>query len=236
MNVGEGDIIFVHSSWRSFIGFDLTPQDFIDLLLELVGEQGTILMPSYGYKNEVFDVKNTKSSAGIITEIFRKNENVIRSNNPQFSVSAKGKDAKILLSCHEQSKFAFDQYSPYYLALEKNAKILLVGLGKKPHKHSIFHCATYFMKNTSIFYENVFNYEVCLKYIIDDNIFSRTYIDRKPEFQNDKKNMRKAYQKISPYVKKDKIGYLDLAIYDAQKAFDIAIEMEKENSYLYKKN
>lgn len=235
LDIKKGDILFVHSSWRSFIGFSITPQDFIDLLFDLVGKEGTILMPAYGYKDDIFDISKTISHAGIISEIFRNNKNVIRSNNPHFSVCAKGKDAKKLIEKHSESEYAFDKNSPYYLGLENNAKILLVGLGEKPHKHTIFHCATYSLKDEIDFYKKIFNYRRIVQMKENSKIIDREIIDRIPECRNDFKKMKKAFQNLSlEKTKKAKIGYLDLIIYDSNEAYNTVRKMGKNGDYIYR--
>ncbi len=237
LEIKNGDILFIHSSWRSFIGFSINPQDFIDLLFDLVGKEGTILMPAYGYKDEIFDISKTNSRAGVISEIFRNNDGVLRSNNPHFSVCAKGKDAKNLIEKHGESEYAFDNKSPYYLALEKKSKILLVGLGKVPHKHTIFHCATYSLKDEVDYYKRIFDFRRKIQVKENSQIIYKEIIDRIPECKNDFKKMRKAFQKLPlKSVRKSRIGYLDLIIYDANDAYNIVREMGKNEDYVYKLN
>ncbi|MBK7967281.1 MAG: AAC(3) family N-acetyltransferase [Bacteroidetes bacterium] len=80
IGITEGDVLLVHSS-LSKIGFvHGGPTAVIQALLETIGSTGTLLMPSFPAKgrnkdylnaNPVFDVLNTPSAMGIITEEFR---------------------------------------------------------------------------------------------------------------------------------------------------------------------
>ena len=102
LGIRPGDTLFVHSSFSTFNGFQGLPQDVIDCFVEIVGENGNILMPSMQYrgssydqlrKEEPFDVRETFSKMGLISEIFRRKKGVRRSLHPTHSVLAWGKDA-----------------------------------------------------------------------------------------------------------------------------------------------
>lgn len=231
----EGDTICVHSSWRSFIGFNINPEDLINLLFEIIGENGNILMPSYGYKEDVFDIRSTPSNAGVVTEVFRNMDGVIRSNNIQFSICAKGPKSYDLVKEHSLSNYAFDKNSPYYKLMEHNGKILMMGLGKTPHKHSIFHCSTYFLKDEIEFYSNIFRYMRSIRYMDNDCIKSREVIDRIPGCKNNKRAMKKAFKLIPKNsVSRSKIGFLNLVIYDSKEAFDTVVKLGRSGYFIYK--
>lgn len=235
MDIKKGDILYVHSCWRSFIGFNISPQDFIKLLLEVVGDEGTILMPCYGYKDEIFDINNTPSHAGIVTEIFRNMEGVIRSNNAHFSICAKGREAENLTKDHFESKYAFDEKSPYYKGIVKNSKVMMIGLGKKPHKHSVFHCATYSLRKEVNYYERVFNNKRIIQYIYKDQILSREIVDRIEQCRNHKGKMKKAFKLLpTQYKSIKKIGFLDIIVYDTKPAYEVIIDMAQKGEFIYK--
>ena len=68
-----------------------------DAFDEVLSSSGTLIMPSFTYsatKNEPFDVENTPSTVGDLSEYFRKMDDVIRSSDPNFSVLARGLRAK----------------------------------------------------------------------------------------------------------------------------------------------
>ena len=142
----EGDCVIVHSSWRAFIGFTGKPEDIIESILKIIGSTGTLIMPCFGINNNEFHYDDV-SNAGIISEIFRKRKGTIRSLNSTFSMCAYGKYAAEIINDHINSNYCFDEKSPYSKAITLNSKILLLGLGKKPHKITLFHCVTYSLKN-----------------------------------------------------------------------------------------
>ena len=70
--ISDGDTVMVHSSWRNFFNFDGTPEDVISVLEDIVGKNGTIIMPCFGADRNQFDIKNSPSAAGVLSETFRK--------------------------------------------------------------------------------------------------------------------------------------------------------------------
>lgn len=238
LNIGirKGDIVLVHASWREFFNFQGTPEDVIYILEELVGESGTILMPTFGADKSNFDVENTPSAAGVISEVFRKKPNAIRSASPHSSVSAIGKHAYDLTSQHVNSVYSFDENSPYYLLTKyNNSKVLFLGLGKKPTKITLFHCAGYLMKDKLPFYKNIFTDNRESTVIKDGNEKRITLITRNPRYKNDNNAFKKIYKSISKR-NYNKISNLDIVLFDAREGLEKAIEAAKQGVYCYKLN
>ncbi|MBL7055950.1 aminoglycoside N(3)-acetyltransferase [Candidatus Woesearchaeota archaeon] len=132
LGVNKGDILFVHSDISVFgklANFDRTDlfNSILDSLKEVVGEEGTLIMPTFSYsieKNEIFDINETKSSVGILTEFFRKQENTLRSIQPNHSVSVWGKDKDKFVDVGNDS---FDEHSIFGKLFQKGGKILFLG-------------------------------------------------------------------------------------------------------------
>ena len=99
IGIKSGDSVLVHSS-LSKIGFVVGgPETIVNALFEVVGETGTLLFPSFPAKGRnktyleehpFFDIVNTPSQMGSVTEYFRKLPNVFRSFHPTDAVCAKG--------------------------------------------------------------------------------------------------------------------------------------------------
>jgi aminoglycoside 3-N-acetyltransferase len=113
-----GDVALVHSDAMvaaQFPGFsDNQRLDLVIDALEMVlGTEGTLVLPTFSYsftKNLPFEVLNTPSEVGILTEHFRTKTGVRRSADPIFSVGAKGRLAEELSSfpvgeCFGQKSF-----------------------------------------------------------------------------------------------------------------------------------
>ncbi len=141
MGVREGDILLCHSALRPLrtnqdAGY-ITPQNIIDTLLACVGKTGTLLMPALSYatvdeRDNLFDVKRTKSCVGAISEVFRTEYPVVRSMHPTHSVCAWGAKAKELTERHFLDRTPVGENSPFRLLAEYDGKILMLGCGLQP--------------------------------------------------------------------------------------------------------
>lgn len=96
----NGDTVFIHSN----IGFygrmegaesaDRICEGFFSALKEVLGEEGTIVVPTFSYSfchNEEYHVNTTASGCGMFSEFVRKQDGVVRSMDPNFSIAAWGK-------------------------------------------------------------------------------------------------------------------------------------------------
>lgn len=152
------DTVFVHSSFKKIAGgegieggADTVADAFIEYFGEkglvvfpamswmmgyLVNDKGEILEPALGPKEgyyeygSYFDVKTTPChSLGIIPEVFRQKEGVIRSICPCSSVAAFGPDAEDFCAGHEYAKTPLNWDSPWGKLYDRKAKILFAGTG-----------------------------------------------------------------------------------------------------------
>ena len=132
-----GDSVLVHSSF-SKIGFVAGgPRIIVDALLEVIGAEGNLLMPSSpnpGYQLDYirnlkqFDVQNDLSKMGAITEYFRKLPGVLRSESPTEPVCCFGPKAEWFTSGHLGEETPYTKNSPFARLAEANGKILYIGV------------------------------------------------------------------------------------------------------------
>lgn len=237
LGIKKGDNVMVHCAYREFYNFTSTPKSIIELLYELVGEEGTVLMPCYGGNIRCFDVKNDKSAAGVLSENFRKQPGVLRSECSNFSVCAYGKSADAFTKLHYKSCYGFDEFSPYYLfAKSENSKILMLGLGKYPVKNTVFHIAGYLLKGNLPSFRRLLTerYEAI---VIDSQGKKRVkqMITRDAKYKNSSRKMKKMFRKI-PANKRGyiKISNLDIVLYDAQAALKTSIDAAMDGFTIYK--
>lgn len=135
--IQKGDSVLVHSS-LSKIGFLKNgPKDLVDALLFVVGETGNVLMPNspnaeyqlnYVQKNTLFDVQNSGSKLGAISEYFRLLAGAKRSAHPTEPVSCVGPDADYYTQTHFGEKTPYTKKSPFYKLTEQKGKILYIGV------------------------------------------------------------------------------------------------------------
>jgi aminoglycoside 3-N-acetyltransferase len=133
LGLTAGDNVLMHSGFRRVSGFLGSPNDVIDCLIELLGPEGHLLMMSIPYRgssqryaesNPVFDVKRTPSAVGLISEIFRRRADVVRSVNPLHPVLARGPMAAWLTLDHDKTLHSCGRGSPFERFLHANGKFL----------------------------------------------------------------------------------------------------------------
>lgn|SRR5262245_25283359 len=145
LQLRNGDVVFIHSSIDQ-LNLAFPFYRILYLIRQAVGDNGTLLFPTYlkltSYEyllsGEIFDIRNSPSYTGILTEFARKQKNAVRSLHPTKSVCALGKYALELTKTHQQSPFPYDYCSPYYRIMEHDAKI--IGLGVSTKHLSFVHC------------------------------------------------------------------------------------------------
>lgn len=152
LNVNRGDVVFIHSSFDK-LHTAFSAKEMLDLLVERVGEEGTLLFPSWSHagrtedylkSGKIFDVRRSYTLMGLLPEIARRRKSAVRSLHPAASIAAIGKHAEELTGTHHLSSYACDENSPYYKMMKYNAKI--IGLGEKTVSLSFVHCIEDVMK------------------------------------------------------------------------------------------
>ncbi|MEX2592075.1 MAG: AAC(3) family N-acetyltransferase [Anditalea sp.] len=157
LKIEEGDTLMVHSSFGNMnAGF--SPQEAVDLLKKVVGPKGNILMPFYptGHafywiqQDHDFDVDQSKSCMGILTQVFKESEGVKVSPHPVKAMSVWGKDRDFLIESHHKSLYPYDKNSPYYKSsLLPNSKTMGLGVEINSFLHS---CEDLFLLDKSEIY------------------------------------------------------------------------------------
>lgn len=135
--IKTGDVLMVHSSLSKLGYVDGGAPILISALTNTVGSDGTILMPSFpaiGFnydhlkKDPLFDLRNTPSKMGIVTEVFRTMPGVLRSLHPTDPVCVFGNDAEYFIKDHFGQLTPYNSQSPFMRLIERKGKILLIGV------------------------------------------------------------------------------------------------------------
>lgn len=121
-----GDIVVVHASLSSFGKVDGGAGTVVDAVLAVLGDGGTLVVPTFNYSSGVFDPNETPSLVGAISEEVRKRPNAIRSLHPTHSVAAIGALAEAVTEGHEKTQ-PFGRDSALFKVLQANGKILQLG-------------------------------------------------------------------------------------------------------------
>jgi len=160
MSISDGNLLIVHSSYNALKPTGATPNDIIDMLLELIGPNGTLALPTiptYSNVSELgrhlitrdvseevieYNPQRTPSGTGIITNIFLTYPGVVRSKHPLNTMAALGPLAEQII------KNNLDGYEPlpcgvnssWKFCADNNAKILALGVDMA-HSLTMIHVA-----------------------------------------------------------------------------------------------
>lgn len=139
VGVHTGDVVYCHSSLSRLGYVEGGAETVVDALIETVGPEGTVAAPagtySLGKDGAVFDIRNSPSELGAITEELRRRTSY-RSHHLTESVCALGRLARELTETHSVTPCGAE--SPFRKFIKLDAQILLLGV---PHNNNtIFEC------------------------------------------------------------------------------------------------
>lgn len=127
LGLRRGESVNVHSSLSSFGRVEGGAKAVIRALLEVVGPEGTLMMPTFAQgKVEVWDHNRTPSYNGRITETFRLMPGVRRSWHPTHAYAAVGADAERYLA-GDYRYLTWGPESPLGRLIADGGWILLLG-------------------------------------------------------------------------------------------------------------
>ena len=138
LGLTETDAVLVHSNFEPDSGFEGTPLDLVNVLHGMFAVNGNLLMVSIPFRgsaydylksNKTFNVKKTLSMMGLVTEMFRRKPETLRSLHPTHPVLASGKDAGWFIAGHEESLYPCGPLSPFDKLLKMKGKILFFDVG-----------------------------------------------------------------------------------------------------------
>jgi aminoglycoside 3-N-acetyltransferase len=238
--LNSGDVALVHSSLSKLGNVKGGAPTVIRALLEVLGDDGTLAMPSFpalGYTynylstNPSFDVRHTPSQMGIITETFRKIKGVKRSLHPTDPVCAIGKETKFLLKGHSMQLTPYNENSPFYKLITLKGKIVLLGVPLD--RVTNFHVPEDLIPN---FKYPVYHQKQFLVKVRDEVGIERMIETKSHDPAMSKKRrcneLEPAFIKDG-IAKKFKLGDADCMIIDAEKMHNWLMEKYKEGITVY---
>jgi len=143
LGVQPGDAILMHSSYKSLGGIEGGAKRFFETLLELLGAEGTLVLPALSYESVTkstphFDQLNTPSCIGYLPEYFRTQIPCVqRSLHPTHSCCAYGRHADFLCGAHHLDRTPVGPHSPFARLPVVHGKILI--LGSHPDHNTTLH-------------------------------------------------------------------------------------------------
>lgn len=152
LGIEPGDVLFIHSSYKSLGPVDGGPGAVVSALEKAVGPAGTLMMPSFNLieharRASSWDVAATPSTVGYLTEYFRQLPGTVRSDHYSHSVAARGHEAQAYTAEHRSNDGmtspwdllpwgkTYGSQSPMLKAMAAGGKLLMLGVDD--------HCSTY---------------------------------------------------------------------------------------------
>ncbi len=238
--LNSGDVAMVHSSLSRLGNVQGGASTVIRALIEVLGDNGTLVMPSFpslGYtfdylnKNPAFDVRHTPSQMGAITETFRKIKGVKRSMHPTDPVCSIGKETKFLLKDHYSQLTPYNQNSPFYKLITLKGKIVL--LGTKLDTVTNFHVMEDLIGNFKfpVYHKKQFLVKVRDEVGVERMVTTKSH---DPAMSKKRKcnELEPAFIKDG-IMKRFTIGDANCAIIDAEKMHSWLMEKYKEGITMY---
>ena len=133
LGLAAGDVVWAHVSMRR-IGFVTGgPAEAVGAILDVITERGTLMVPAFPRSDpskidpaDLFDVAETPSGSGLLSEAARGIPGARRSRHPIASVVAIGARAEELVAGHESSSTPFGPDTPFGRLTRMQPKLLLV--------------------------------------------------------------------------------------------------------------
>lgn len=164
LGITRGDHLLVHSSFSALGKIEGGPKTVIQVLKEIIGNEGTLVLPSFNWdyfkaSEKIIDLANTPSKMGVISEIFRTMEGVRRTRNLFHPLCVYGHFQKALLKCDAYDTWG--EKSPYGFMYHNRFKILLMGVDL--NRCSVMH---YCEQKAGVWYRKPIIYD---GYTVDEN-------------------------------------------------------------------
>lgn len=244
LGIQERDSVFVHCSMKEFGFVCGGAQVIIEALIEIVGENGNIMMPTQSWKNldpstgvhweepkewwqairdnwPAYDSRITPTNTmGAVAEMFRNWPGAKRSNHPSRSVAAWGIDSEYFTENHDLSNiFGID--SPLHRFYKKNGKVLLLGVDYD--KNTSLHLADEIAEYGSKHYTKE-NSAIIIKGKREWFEYETLFVDGE-----DFNKIGESFEKISKSLKITSIGNAKVKIMEQRELVDFAVNWIEKN-------
>jgi aminoglycoside 3-N-acetyltransferase len=131
VGVQAGDSVMLHSAFAAHHGFRGTIESLTQVFIDAVGPTGHLLMVSLPYRSSSlqylstltrFDVRRTPSMMGLVSELFRRRPDVMRSVHPTHPILARGPRAASFLDGHAACLHPCGPGTPFHRLAEADGK------------------------------------------------------------------------------------------------------------------
>lgn len=133
IGVKPGEALMLHSAFGKASGFRGSIEQLTDVFVDAVGTDGHLLMVSLPYRSssfaylsklKVFDVRKTPSMMGLVSEMFRRRPEVLRSLHPTHPVLVRGPNAESFIQGHPECLHPCGPGSPFDALAQANGLVV----------------------------------------------------------------------------------------------------------------
>lgn len=232
LGIRPGDMIMVHSAFSALAGMEGGAEGLIQAMQEVIGPEGTLVMPSFNWDilhqgdEIIFDLANTPSNMGYLTEYFRTRPGTLRSRNLFNPIIATGRRAADLTACPNHS--TWDTDSPLHLMYQAGAKVVL--LGADFNSVTMIHYAEQLLPAPYRF-----KYIFPNAWLLDEDgaktpLHNHT-LRRKDGFEIDFNRIEPLVEEAG-LVRQGELGQALVRVMDARELVDLLLARMRENPYL----
>jgi aminoglycoside 3-N-acetyltransferase len=241
LGVAAGDTLMVHSGYDEFAGFAGKPTDILGVLQRIVTADGILMAPTlpftgtavaYAQGNPVFDPARTASRTGLLTELFRRMPNVVRSIHPTHAVAVWGHDATAVVANHHLAGTPCGAGTPYARLLDRKGKILLLGVDIS--SVTFYHAIEELLEGR--FPVSPFTVQT---YRLKSRTRDGELVETETRLYEPSVSKRRNLLKLVPYIKsrgawrEKRLGRMAVVLLDAQDMLDAVRALADKGTYCY---
>lgn len=130
-------LVILHTSMANLSNIYKSPLELLKTIREIIGEDGTIVVPTFNKldeNNEIlvdFKTSSKITTTGLLSSIFLRLPNVKRSEFPLNNLSAQGPHASKIFEENTDTDLAHGINSSWYYCYENDARILFLGVSSR---------------------------------------------------------------------------------------------------------
>lgn len=223
MGLKPTDTIMVHSSMKAIGPVEGRADTVIDAFMEYFKE-GLFLMPTHTWAQmseeySLFDPKEEPACVGILPNIFRRREGVVRSLHPTHSIAAYGPRAKTYIEGEDEITTPCQPGGCWSRLLEEEAKILMLGCTHT--RNTFIHAVEELLDVPERLTKEPVNFQIKMPDGNIKEVFVHRHYNRiKVHISEEYDKLLQAYYDCGA-AKKVKFGDADCILCDARKIYEV---------------
>jgi aminoglycoside 3-N-acetyltransferase len=241
LGVQTGDSVMLHSAFGRDHGFRGSIEQLTDAFIDVVGPEGHLLMVSLPYRSSSleylrnlkhFDVRNTPSMMGLVSEFFRRRGDVLRSAHPTHPVLVRGPRAEWFVADHPDCLYPCGPGSPFDKLAQVDGKVVFFNVPFDTF--TFFHHLEHLVSPQLPF--RLYADEPFRVPIIDGNGEQRivtTYVFSLDAISRRRFAVLEAALRQRGSIQQRRIGNSRIQSIRVRDAIDCAMEMSRDHTYFY---